>query len=244
MFAIQRDGSGDDNWTPYSGEKKVDLISSYQPYELEFQMKNETDLKSILSISMGAGGGTSGSEQITQKHRICIDNIKLEKIDPPKIPEQPAGENLLKNGDFSNAGDNWEACINSNATIANKDNIFADKKATFNIINVGSEDWHIQLKQAGITLKKGCKYKVKFKATSTEARKIKLAIMSKAFAWYGGEDIALEKDTERDVSIEFTMEKDTDTEATMQVSMGKFENVDTPVSTITLSDFSLVKVVE
>lgn len=75
MFAIQRDGSSDNDWTPYSGEKIIELGSSYQNYEIVFQMKNETDLKSILSISMGAVDGT----QITEKHRICIDNIKLEK---------------------------------------------------------------------------------------------------------------------------------------------------------------------
>lgn len=74
MFAIQRDGSTDDDWTPYSGEQIVELGGEYQTYEIVFQMNYDTDLKSILSISMGAVGGT----QITQKHRICIDNISLE----------------------------------------------------------------------------------------------------------------------------------------------------------------------
>lgn len=77
MFAIQRDGSSDDDWTPYSGEMVVELGSGYQTYEIEFQMEAETDLKSVLSISMGAVDGT----KIDQKHRICIDNISLEKID-------------------------------------------------------------------------------------------------------------------------------------------------------------------
>lgn len=79
MFAIQRDGSNDDNWTPYSGEKIVTLDSEYQNYEIVFQMENETDLNSVLSISMGAIDG----EQIDQKHRICIDEIALEKIEKP-----------------------------------------------------------------------------------------------------------------------------------------------------------------
>lgn len=79
MFAIQRDGSSDDDWTPYSGEKIVELTNKYQTFEIVFQMKNKTDLKSILSISMGAVDG----KQITEKHRICIDNIRLDKIDAP-----------------------------------------------------------------------------------------------------------------------------------------------------------------
>ena len=53
MFAIQRDGSSDDNWTPYSGEKIVDLGKDYNTYEIEFQMTAQTDPKAVLSISMG-----------------------------------------------------------------------------------------------------------------------------------------------------------------------------------------------
>lgn len=77
MFAIQRDGTEDDDWMPYSGEEIVELGRDYQTYEIVFQMEGETDLKSVLSISMGAVDGT----QISQKHRICIDNINLEKIE-------------------------------------------------------------------------------------------------------------------------------------------------------------------
>ena len=40
-------------------------------------MTEETDLESVLSISMGAVGGT----QMTEKHRVCIDNISLEKTE-------------------------------------------------------------------------------------------------------------------------------------------------------------------
>ena len=81
MFAIQRDGSADDNWTPYSGEKIVQLGADYQTYSVTFQMAYPTDLKAVLSISMGAVAG----EQISQQHRICIDNILLEKIEAPAL---------------------------------------------------------------------------------------------------------------------------------------------------------------
>lgn len=80
MFAIQRDGSKhNDDWTPYTEQKIIELGSDYQTYEIAFQMKEETDLESVLSISMGAVDGT----QITEKHRVCIDNISLEKIEEP-----------------------------------------------------------------------------------------------------------------------------------------------------------------
>ena len=133
--------------------------------------------------------GAVGGEQITKKHRICIDNINLEKIEAPEIPEQPTGENILKNSDFSNGEEGWEKAVTSpgEAEVS-----FADGKATYNITNVGTEDWNVQLKQSGITLEKGSKYKVTFKANAIEARTIKLAMLSSAYDWYGGADISLQ----------------------------------------------------
>ena len=79
MYAIQRDGSkhGDD-WTPYC-QTTADLTDGWQTFTEEFQMTEPTDKESVLSISMGSVGGT----QITEKHTIYIDNIKLEKIEKP-----------------------------------------------------------------------------------------------------------------------------------------------------------------
>lgn len=240
MFAIQRDGSADDDWTPYSGQPVIELGSEYKTYDVVFQMKNETDLKAVLSISMGAVGGT----QISDKHRICIDNISLEKTDAqeePELPVIPAGENILKNGDFAKGEENWVNAVTAPgaATVS-----FENQKAVYNITNVGEADWSVQLKQEGILLEKGCTYKLTFKAASTEARKIKAAMLTTTYAWYGGADIALGKDTEKQVEIEFTVgeDKETDSNITMAISMGKIENVDTPVSGITLSDFKLIKV--
>lgn len=79
MYALQRDGSSDDNWIAYSGSPVVELDSKYQTFNVQFQMTSETDPKTILSISMGAVGG----KQITEKHTICIDNIVLEEIQAP-----------------------------------------------------------------------------------------------------------------------------------------------------------------
>ena len=59
--------------------------------------------------------------------------------------------------------------------------------------------------------------------------------------WYGGADIALSKE-EKLVEFEFVMEKDTDANTIMVVSMGKIDEQDTPLSMITLSDFTLEKV--
>lgn len=81
MFALQRDGSSDDNWIAYSGSPIVELTADYQTYNVQFQMTSETDTQTILSISMGAVGG----KQITDKHTICIDNIVLDEIEPQEL---------------------------------------------------------------------------------------------------------------------------------------------------------------
>ncbi len=76
MFAIQRDGSKhNDDWTPYSGEKIVALTDKYETVSLDFTMNHDTDDQSVFSLSMGAVDG----KRISKQHRICIDNIILEK---------------------------------------------------------------------------------------------------------------------------------------------------------------------
>lgn len=234
MFAIQRDGSSDDDWTPYSGEKIVELGTDYKKYEAVFQMTGETDPKALLSISMGAVGG----KPITKKHRICIDNINLEKIDAPDISEQPVGENLLVNSDFALGSEGWENAVTDPEAAEVS---FENGRAVYNITDVGTEDWHVQLKQNGIFLEQGARYKVTFKAKSSEARTIKLAMLSPSYAWYGGDDIALEKDQEKEVTVEFTMNETTDMNAALVVSMGAIEETETPASTIELSEFSLIR---
>ena len=201
-------------------------------------MTEDTDPDTIFNIAMGAVGG----KQIKEQHRICIDDIVLEKIDTPEMKPEEAGKNLLKNGDFSNKTDNWD--IWGITAPGKATTNIADHAIVYHISNVGTEDWNVQLKQRGLTLEKGCKYRVTFKATSTAARTIKLAIMSTSYAWYGGADIQLPANDKKDVVCEFTMSKETDSNADFVISMGKINGEDTPASDITLSDFSLVKVDE
>mgnify|MGYP002256508848 FL=1 len=234
MFAIQRDGSSDDDGTPYSGEKIVELGTDYNKYETVFQMTGETDPKALLSISMGAVGG----RQITEKHRICIDNINLEKIDAPDIGEQPVGENLLVNSDFSSGNEGWENAVTSPGAA---DVSFENGRAVYKISNVGTEDWNVQLKQNGIVLEQGEHYKVTFKAKSSEARTIKLAMLSPSYNWFGGEDLVLDKDQEEEFTVEFTMNDETETNASMVISMGAIAEIDTLASTVELSEFSLIR---
>jgi beta-glucanase (GH16 family) len=77
MYALQRDGSGDNNWIPYSGTQKIDVGPSFKNYSVKFQMAEPSDPATILSISMGAVNGKT----IDWNHTVTVDNIKLEKVD-------------------------------------------------------------------------------------------------------------------------------------------------------------------
>lgn len=70
----------------------VTLTSEYQKFTEEFIMTEETDAKAFLSICLGNVDG-----QITDQHRIVIDNISLveaENLTPENpTPENPTPEN-------------------------------------------------------------------------------------------------------------------------------------------------------
>lgn len=239
-YALQRNGavhktsSGGEDWTPYC-QKTVSLTNDYQIFSSTFKMTEETDDGTIFNIAMGGGN-------ITQQHRICIDDIVLEEIDESELEPEVRGDNLLKNTTFSDNAQNW---------VINRWNGDGKEMATtetvndgivFHISNVGTADWNIQLKQGEINLEQGCDYRLAFKVTSTESRTIKVGFMDKNTEnWYGGSDVSLEKNKAKNVVCKFTMTKDTDAESLMLISMGKIKGEDTPVSDITLSDFYLEK---
>lgn len=239
-YALQRNGavhktsSGGEDWTPYC-QKTVSLTNDYQIFSSTFKMTEETDDGTIFNIAMGGGN-------ITQQHRICIDDIVLEEIDESELEPEVRGDNLLKNTTFSDNAKNWD--INrwnsDRKEMATTETV--NDGIVFHISDVGTADWNIQLKQGGINLEQGCDYRLAFKVTSTESRTIKVGFMDKNTEnWYGGSDVSLEKNKAKNVVCKFTMTKDTDAESLMLISMGKIEGEDTPVSDITLSDFYLEK---
>ena len=239
-YALQRNGavhktsSGGEDWTPYC-QKTVSLTNDYQIFSSTFKMTEETDDGTIFNIAMGGGN-------ITQQHRICIDDIVLEEIDESELEPEVRGDNLLKNTTFSDNAQNWD--INrwngDRKEMATTETV--NDGIVFHISDVGTADWNIQLKQGEINLEQGCDYRLAFKVTSTESRTIKVGFMDKNTEnWYGGSDVSLEKNREKNVVCKFTMTKDTDAESLMLISMGKIKGEDTPVSDITLSDFYLEK---
>jgi len=237
MYALQRDGSSDDDWTPYSGSQIVELTSQYQTFVHEFKMNGETDLHTILSISMGAVEGL----QITDPHTVVIDNIQLEEIDEPVSGGVEVGTQLIENGNFAQGESGWSRVIVSPA-LASAD--FSQAKAQFSIQNVGELDWNVQLKKEALMFEQGSEYQVSFKIKSSEPRTIKYALLdpSNGYTWYGGADIVLNDSNEYQVDNTLVISQETSETIEFVISMGKIENVETLPSTIEISDISIVKV--
>ena len=197
MYAIQRDGSADNNWIPYTGSNIIELAGNnqYETVCLEFKMAEETDFESILSFTLGAVDNT----EIVQKHRICLDNISLEKIEEPAgLPSEPAGENIL-NALWTNVAPE----CGGNA-------VNEDGKYRFELGSSGTNNWDAQLTQQNLTFINGKNYQIKFTITSDADRAVKLGFRDPSNGYKGYyEDIILEAQKTRDYCVTAAWTEDT-----------------------------------
>ena len=114
---------------------------------------------------------------------------------------------------------------------------------------MGTEDWHIQLKQAGLTLEQGAEYEVTMKIKSSAARTVKYAFLTATYDYYGGEDLSLKADEVKEVNFKLTVDQATNNNITFVISMGQIYTdtkdgripVETPVSAIEIDDVCVVK---
>ena len=222
MYALQRDGTSDDNWTPYSGEPRAALTSQFQNFATVFKMDYDTDPSTILSISMGGVDG----EQVAQKHTVVIDNITLEETEPQEEPLPEPNTNLIQNGDFAAGKEFWENTVGGEGAAEVS---FEEGKAVYQISNVGTEDWHVQLKHTELlTLEKESRYQVTMKIKSTEARTVKYAFLDPSYNWYGGEDLILAANEVKEINYTLKVDKETNNKIMFVISMGNIEGIETP----------------
>lgn len=247
--AVHKDSNGGEDWTPYVQDTvSLDAYGNdgkYTRIEKCFQMKEDTDTGSIFNIALGGGKNTT-------QHRVCIDNIVLEEIsasDMPATDIQPKHTNLIKNADFKNVSENeipsWSETI-ADWVGASAERAIENGIITYDISNVGTEDWNIQLKQSNVILENGETYNVTFDVISTEDRYIKSGLMSKTYDWYGGSDIKLNANELKHVSYSFKMSENNN-ETDFYISMGKIldpSDVETKPSCISISNIAVVKACE
>ncbi|MBE5942968.1 MAG: glycosyl hydrolase family protein [Lachnospiraceae bacterium] len=250
-YAIQRDGNRTetkDDWTPYVQEV-IDITNEYTTVSKDFQMTYDTDLESVFNITMGSVGGV----RITDKHRICIDEIMLTPIDEPEMEEIPEGENLFKDPTLTAGfGNGWNAVFDANwsnpgvsedPTKATGVATMEDGEVLFEIDTLGEFDYSIQLKQENIILEENAVYKATFDIVSSKDRTIRAQSMdAKNAIMYGFSSADLKADEEKTVTVDIDMsERETDRTAYFQISLGKIDDT-TVASDVTISNVSLVKI--
>ena len=85
-----------------------------------------------------------------EKHRICIDDINLEKVDAPEVPTKPEGENMLLNPDFAEGDKNWVNTVENDTQeilapsliiVKNGKVIHFDNETAINIGTITPEDY-------------------------------------------------------------------------------------------------------
>ncbi|MCR4608605.1 MAG: carbohydrate binding domain-containing protein [Eubacterium sp.] len=244
VVAIQRNGNNDatkNDWTPYIQET-VGVGSDYQTYTFEFQMNPETapfsDDDAIFNVAMGAVAG----DRIKTEHRICIDNISLEKIDAPEIVLEPKPYNteLLTNGKF-NGTDGWSKLETAICGEATGTVTVADGKVNLNITNPGTADWNVQLiTDFDVQLEPKEKYILSFKAKAADKGNVKFDFMTSNYNWYMGSSVQVTNE-EQTYTIQLTAEdKPINDKIAMFIGMG--HSINNEAVEITLSDISLVKV--
>lgn len=111
---------------------------------------------------------------------------------------------------------------------------------TYFIDDCGTADWHVQLKQEGLSLTSGVTYHVSFDATSNVDRAIKSGVQNGTdYTWYGGQDdIQLQAGMEQSVSFDVQMTT-SDTNGVFCNSMGKTDEGTPTTSVVTLSNLSI-----
>ncbi len=179
------------------------------------------------------------------------DNIKVKDGVLKLIPtaskkadadsSKPAVAEVLKSNDFSET--NWagRADGDGKATFDYKDG-----KALVNIEKPGTENWHVQLQQTGLTLKPGHEYEFKVKATSDADRAVEVSLLDpeNGYDWYGGRKLTIAKDKENELTFKAAVAADKKESSTIALQLnfgaiGDMADISTKAN-VTLSEVSLV----
>lgn len=235
-------------------------IATNKEYYLSFDAYGEEDKTIKAQINAESFEANVTKEKKNFKYKFKTDDIlkntNLEfllgtpgvtYIDNVKIIDT----SLIVNGDFSNEFSKWEvfsdSSVSSNVT-SSIDKSAGNNAALINIGSTGDADWKIQLKQSGIKLEQGKKYKLSLDAKSTIDRPIMFTIQrdgSNDDDWrpYVTTQIVDLKNEYNTYDVTFEMTENSDLNSIFSISMGAVN--DTQISdkhSIYIDNVNLVEV--
>ncbi|CAM3170162.1 carbohydrate binding domain-containing protein [Paenibacillus lupini] len=166
-------GGADRGWGTYSDVLSVNLTDEFKNYSMTFQMAADTDVLARLELNIGLN-----------TNPVWIGNVKLEEVDAPDpynedAAKEPIQGNHVYNGSFDlgrlDRLTYWH--FNTADGAAATASVDPDaREFTANITNGGTGAASITLLQKGVNLIPNNDYEVKFKASATSNRTIKVGI--------------------------------------------------------------------
>lgn len=98
--------------------------------------------------------------------------------------ETPPGRELIKNNSFAEGFSRWNLETHGVArALAGAGSFGGERAAQINVQRPGTEPWHVQLTQSGVSLEKGQIYTVSFRAKSQTERPLSISIQKSQSPW-------------------------------------------------------------
>jgi hypothetical protein len=149
---------------------------------------------------------------------------QISNIENVLVNFTPPGENYLVNGDFSNGDVNWIFNVFNNANASGGVN--SSEEYEINIVNGGTERWHVQLSQNNVPLITGRTYLFEFDARASAQRIIdaKLERNGPLYENYSQNGPSLLSTQMQHYSFQFEMQHPSDYEARVIFNCGNDNN--------------------
>ncbi len=99
-------------------------------------------------------------------------------------PEIPMGNELIRNSNFAEGLTRWNLEMHGTArATAGAGSFSGERAAQINVLRPGTELWHVQLMQTGVSLEKGQVYTLSFRARAKSPRPLSISIQKSQSPW-------------------------------------------------------------
>lgn len=205
-----------DAYTEDGASDGVKVVSAGKEFSPELTKENRTFEYNLL---------TKDKDRDHSNIRITFSKPGTYYLDNIAIRESA----MIKNGSFDNGDTAFKPWVqDSNANAFGIDSIKSghNNAIDFSIKDTGAFDYSVQLKQEGITLEKGKKYRLTFDGRSTLDRQISAVMQQNGGDWklYSGNNTVSLTNDWQTFTKEFEMTEPTDTAAILNVNLGSLEN--------------------
>ncbi len=178
--------------------------------------------------------------RVYQKDASYYEELENTVIKPAaqEVPDSEIGENLLKNGDFSEGTENW-SFLTANGGAGS---MAVTEAEELKIIteSEGSVDYSVQLVQGPLALKQGNRYKVSFDAYADEARRMNTMLTAPDLNYirYWGDTVVNLTTQKQHFEYEFDMVKAGDANSRFEMTFGAMDSK----ATVYLDNITVEKV--